>query len=67
MSDIERAIADRADGAMVTKWLIIAEVIDENGERSLKLLADDEITTWDRLGMLQVATSRAYSRLRGNT
>jgi hypothetical protein len=67
MSDIEQAIADRTEGCIVTKWLIIAEVIDNTGERVLKLLADEEITTWDRLGMLQVATSRAYARLRGGS
>ncbi len=63
MSATREAVTDaitqafRDQGAMLTRWTLLAEVIDhEDGGRSLWVLAPPESTTWDTLGLLAFAT-----------
>lgn len=55
--DVTEALAEafRKTGFMATKWAVIAEVIDENGERSLWTLAPTGQLAWDTLGLLEFA------------
>lgn len=63
--DLDSAISAACDAPYVAKWLLIAEVIFDNGSRGLEILANEDVTAWDRIGMLGVATSRAYARIQG--
>lgn len=47
--------AFRESGDMVTRWALVAEVIDEDGARSVWTLAPDEAKAWDTLGLLAFA------------
>ena len=48
-------IADNK-GGLITKWVTVAEVVETNGERGLRLEASDGMPTWDVLGLLGFAT-----------
>ena len=64
-AQMESTIAAECDAALVTKWLLVAEVIDAAGARTLRIMSDGDLSLWDRVGLLSVATSRAYAKLRG--
>jgi hypothetical protein len=42
-------------GAMVTRWVVLADVIEPDGERALWTLAPTDAKAWDTLGMLDYA------------
>ena len=62
-SDLELAVAAHCGQPMVTKWVLVAEVIEKDGSRTLKVISSPDIPGWDKVGMLQTATGRAYSRM----
>ena len=43
-------------GALIIKWVTVAEVVETDGERSLRIEVSDEMPTWDVLGLLGFAT-----------
>jgi len=43
------------DGGMITKYIVIAEYIDENGELDLMMNESQGLQMWDREGMLHHA------------
>jgi hypothetical protein len=45
-------IAGAIDGQLVTKWLVLAEVIDSEGARSLQALSSEDLACWDAMGMM---------------
>jgi hypothetical protein len=47
------AIGAECDAALVTKWVVIAEVIDEDGDKVMHSLRSEDLPTWDYMGMLQ--------------
>lgn len=55
--DVTEALAEafRKTGFMAVKWAVVAEVIDEDGERSLWNLAPTGQLAWDTLGLLAFA------------
>lgn len=56
---VESAVSEAlrtADGAMLTRWVLLAEVIDgESGERAVWCLTPDAAKAWDVLGLLVYA------------
>lgn len=50
---ITNAVSDASSG-LVTKWLLIAEVIKGDGTRQLETMYSTGAARWDLLGMLQV-------------
>lgn len=46
------------DGGMVTRWVLVAEVIDVEGVESLRLTASPGMAQWDQLGMHHFAGTR---------
>lgn len=46
---------------LVTKWLVIAEVIDEDGDKGICQIESPDLTMWDAVGMLsfQLAVEKA--------
>lgn len=42
-------------GAVVTKFVVVAEVIDANGERNVWTETHDGAMPWDRIGLLRYA------------
>lgn len=51
------ALADvmARDGAMLTRWVVCAEIIDDGGDRALWMLTPTDQMAWDTLGMLRFA------------
>jgi hypothetical protein len=41
-----------ADGAMVTRWVAMVEIIDGEGERAVYALSPSDARAWDSLGLL---------------
>jgi hypothetical protein len=64
--DVRRKIADALSqvmgsvGEMVTRWVALVEVIDEDGVRALWALAPDDAKAWDTLGMLDYPRAVEY-------
>jgi hypothetical protein len=50
---ISKIVSDAEGAAMVTKWICLAEVIDEQGDKSLWSLGSHELSMWDRIGMVE--------------
>ena len=46
------AIAAVAEGPLVTKWLVLAEVIDSDGDKTFQYFKPGELTAWDSMGLL---------------
>jgi hypothetical protein len=46
------------EGALVTKFIVIAEAIDTNGERAVYISTDDKAMPQDTMGMLDYALER---------
>lgn len=61
---VENALAQAFsdNGDMVTRWALVAEVIDTDGERGLWTLAPEDATGWDTLGMLTYATQMEQAK-----
>jgi hypothetical protein len=55
---IGRLIGDIVPGAMVTKFVVVAEIIETDGSRALVISTQDGAKPWDTLGMLQHAVAR---------
>ena len=49
------AIADLLEVPMVTRWVVVAETIDANGERCLADITSPGLAYWDATGMLIAA------------
>jgi hypothetical protein len=59
---VSSAVRD-VDGGMVTKWVMLAEGIDEDGERALWLVANKDALSWDTIGMLHYALALEQARI----
>ncbi len=59
---VSRLIDGMEPGSFVTKWVVIAEVIDADGDRALICSGDDGLTRWDTYGLLTDAlmTEKAH-------
>ena len=51
---LENAITT-AFGGFVTKWTVLAEVVDSDGDRSMAIAHTDQMAIWDQLGLLRWA------------
>lgn len=45
-------------GLMVTKWMLVAEVLDGDGVRALESFASLDIRAWDTIGMFGYLDAR---------
>lgn len=55
---LDHVLADtlhRHDGSIVNRWIVLADVMDPEGERALVSLAQADMKPWDSLGMLEFA------------
>ena len=50
---IEAAITDALDAEIATRWVVVAETVDSNGEVSLASLCSPGLPLWVRSGMLR--------------
>ena len=50
---IEAAITDALDAEIATRWVVVAETVDSNGEVSLASLCSPGLPVWVRSGMLR--------------
>ena len=54
MSDrMEDAISEVLDGRIVTRWVLVAEAIEDDGEPSVHSLTSPGLPLWQRFGLLQ--------------
>lgn len=53
-SGLNVTVAD-IEGGMVLRWVVVAEVIDNDGTESLRVHGSDGIASWTRLGLLEYA------------
>jgi hypothetical protein len=52
-SDLGGLIGAAFAAPLVTKWVVVAEVIDEDGDKCMQSMRSEDLPTWDFLGMLQ--------------
>ncbi len=52
------ALADALPGEVVTRWVVVVEVVDAEGDRACYALAPPEAMVWDTLGLLTFALQR---------
>ena len=45
------------DGGLVRRWVLVAEVIDEDGTESLRVRTTDGMAMWTQLGLLRFAAA----------
>jgi hypothetical protein len=64
MDDSHAAVAQLIEGldpgAMVTQFVVIAEVIGGDGQRAIWIDAHDGATPWDVAGLLAYAMTQEY-------
>lgn len=67
MVDLERVEQDLGDaigevlrrhGLMVNRWVLVAEVLNEHGQRELVCFTSTDLRSWDSLGMLGYVLER---------
>jgi hypothetical protein len=52
---IAKLIEDLSPGAFVTKFIVVAEIIETDGERAVCVTASDDLRRWDTYGLLTEA------------
>lgn len=62
---VREAVGSLVDG-FVTKAVIIAEVVENDGETYLVTFTTDSVTAWDRKGMLSYALDAQWVRQDGD-
>lgn len=50
-------------GEMVTRYVVLAEVIDGAGQRAMWSAVPEDATAWDTLGLLAYATAREHAAI----
>ncbi len=55
LSGVAALITDLDPGAMVQRFVLLAEVIDSDGERALWALTPPDARAWDTLGLIEYA------------
>lgn len=56
-AELNAAINKSASGPIVTKWVLIMEIIDNDGDRSMESRNSLECAPWDELGLLAHRTA----------
>jgi hypothetical protein len=51
------------EGSMVTKWVLLAEVIDKDGDRGLWTMAPSGLKPWESVGMLAFAQQTEQAQM----
>lgn len=54
-SDLADTFNEHADGAMITRYVTVAEILNDDGERELYVLATPGLKAWDSIGLLAFA------------
>jgi hypothetical protein len=59
---LSRVINDHEDGASyLTRFVVLAEVVEDDGQRVLWTVAAEGMRRWDTLGLLEDARLREYT------
>lgn len=51
------------DGAIVTRYIVVAELINQDGHQELAIETSDELSGWDALGLLRFAEAVNFTEL----
>jgi hypothetical protein len=60
-SAISNILGEEAE--MVTRWVVLVETLDKDGDRGLWSLADHDAKPWDTLGMLMFGVQKEQARI----
>lgn len=60
-SAISAVIQHHDEGSMLTRYIVLAEIITGDGERALWQVAAEDMMAWDTLGMLDHARMTEYA------
>ena len=52
-----------AEAEMVTRWVVLIETLDKDGDRGLWSLSDHDAKPWDTLGMLMFGVQKEQARI----
>lgn len=62
---VAQILEEMNPGCMMTKFILIAEGIDTDGERGVYTVQNDGAMLWDNIGMLEFALAIAKGKLNG--
>lgn len=62
LNDAITSAIQSVEPSMVTKWVVLVETIDTDGDRGLWTVANEGATPWDSLGLLQHAVHLEQAR-----
>jgi hypothetical protein len=51
------------EGSIVSRWIVLAETVDQAGDRGVWQLSSARSTPWDTLGLLEYAVSEERANL----
>lgn len=63
---LDGALSDvfhQADGSVVNRWIVLADVLGPQGERALHVRSGPQLMSWDTLGMLEFARQAEQAAL----
>lgn len=63
--ELHTAISDvlTKHGLYLNRWLLVTEVVEADGDRSLNSFASPDLRAWDSLGMLEFALAQERGAL----
>ena len=66
--EVEAAVTEvmSRHGMMVTKWLFLADVIEDAGSRSIVHLSAEQAAPWDNLGLFDYVRAMEYAVVYSN-
>ena len=52
-AELNEAITKEMGQPIVTKWMVLGELIDEDGDRCTFYISSDACTVWDQFGLME--------------
>lgn len=66
MGEAVAAVVNESEAAVITRWIVLAEGVDVNGERAVWAYSAEDSKSWDSLGLLQYGIQREQAALTAN-
>lgn len=60
---LREVAAERVPGGVLTSWVVVFEVMEPDGAKSIQRAWPDELTIWARDGLLRGATSEGWAAM----
>jgi hypothetical protein len=62
---LRKVMQDAAGDAMLTRFTLVAEVADEQGERALRIIGSPDLVPWEAQGLLTWAAAHVDEEFYG--